>query len=216
MLGVMTWYLDVPGVKAEQRRVTTGPTIDEVRRMLDATADDTEAETRDHAIVLMFFALGLRVSALCGLNLQETNLARGTTWIKGKGRREKELVPLPAPVVEAIRRYLKRRGTGPGPLFQTRGNRGKARDGRLETRSVLRIVRELGARCGLHVWCHALQHTSITTAIEKGQQAGVGLDQIRHFSRHRTLATMLIYPDEHDRAATQRTIADVVAATTTA
>ena len=145
MLGVMTWYLDVPGVKAEQRRVTTGPTIDEVRRMLDATADDTEAETRDHAIVLMFFALGLRVSALCGLNLQETNLARGTTWIKGKGRREKELVPLPAPVVEAIRRYLKRRGTGPGPLFQTRGNRGKARDGRLETRSVLRIVRELGA-----------------------------------------------------------------------
>ena len=36
-------------------------------------------------------------------------------------------------------------------------------------------------------------------AIQKGQQAGVGLDQIRHFSRHRTLATMLIYRDEHDR-----------------
>ena len=120
---------------------------------------------------------------------------------------------MPAPVVEAIRRYLVHRGSAPGPLFQTRGYRGKHRDGRLETRSVLRVVRELGQRVGLHVWCHALRHTSITTAIEKGQQAGVGLDQIRHFSRHRTLATMLIYRDEHDRAAAQRTIADVVAAT---
>jgi hypothetical protein len=38
-------------------------------------------------------------------------------------------------------------------LFQTRGQRGKHRDGALETRSVLRIVRELGQRVGLHVWC---------------------------------------------------------------
>ena len=133
--------------------------------------------------------------------------------IKGKGRREKELVPLPAPVVEAIRRYLTYRGTAAGPLFQTRGHRGKARDGRLETRSVLRIVRELGQRVGLHVWCHGLRHTAITTAIEQGQKAGLGLDQIRHFSRHRTLATMLIYRDEHDREVTQRTLADIVAAT---
>ena len=48
-------------------------------------------------------------------------------------------------------------------------------------------------------------------SLEKGQQGGVGLDQIRHFSPHRTLATTLIYRDEHDKAATQRTLADVVA-----
>jgi hypothetical protein len=36
---------------------------------------------------------------------------------------------------------------------------------------------------------------------------------LRHFSRHRTLATMLIYRDEHDREATQRSLADIVAAT---
>ena len=212
MLGFATFYLEVPGVKAERRRVTAGPTIDQVRAMLAATSGDTEAETRDYAIVLVFFALGLRVSELCGLNLETTDLNRGTTWISGKGRREKELVPLPAPVVDALGRYLKYRGSAPGPLFQTRGHRGRHRDGRLETRSVLRIVRELGAKVGLHVWCHALRHTSITTAIQEGQRAGLGLDQIRHFSRHRTLATMLIYRDEHDKAAAQRTIADVVTA----
>lgn len=213
MLGMMTWYLEVPGVKAERRRDVRGPSTEDVRQLLAATQGDTEADTRNAAIVVTFYCLGLRVAELCGLNLEDTDLDHGNTWIKGKGRRERELVPLPAAVVTAIRRYLTHRGTTAGPLFQTRGNRGKHRDGRLETRSVLRIVRELGQGIGLHVRCHGLRHTSITTAIEKGQRAGLGLDQIRAFSRHRTMATMLIYRDERDRATTQRTLTDIVAST---
>ena len=211
-LGVMTWFLEVPSVKMEKRRVTAGPTLAQVRQMLDATSGDTEGEARDYAMVFVFVTLGLRVSELVGLDLERTDLNRGTTWIKGKGRRDRELVPIPLPTIDAIKRYLKHRGSTPGPLFQTRGQRGKRRDGRLETRSVLRIVRELGQRVGIHAWNHGLRHTAITTAIEAGQRAGVGLDQIRHFSRHRALATMLIYRDEHDREKNQRTIADVVAA----
>src|SRR3977135_2317203 len=178
MLGMMTWYLEVPGVKAERRRLTAGPTLADVRRLLTATSGDTEAETRDYAIVATFFCLGLRVSELVGLNLQDTDLARGSTWIKGKGRKERELVPLPAPVIAAIRRYLTHRGAQAGPLFQTRGQRGKARDGRLETRSVLRIVRELGQRIGLHVWCHGLRHSSITAALDAAGRAGHGVGKV--------------------------------------
>lgn len=213
MLGMMTWYLEVPGVKAEKRRQTAGPAVDDVRRMLAATSGDSEGETRDRAIVLTFYCLGLRVSELCGLTLQETDLDRGVIWIKGKGRREKELVPLPAVVVEAIRGYLTYRGTAPGPLFQARGQRGKHRNGALETRSVLRIVRELGQKVGVHVWCHGLRHTSITQAAELGQRAGLGLDKIRAFSRHRSIVTLMVYVDEHDRAQTQKTLADLVAGT---
>jgi hypothetical protein len=76
--------------------------------------------------------------------------------------------------------------------------------------------RRVGQRVGVRVWCHALRQSAITTAIERGRQAGFGLDQIRAFFRHRTLATMLIYRDEHDRLATHRRLADVVAATLTA
>jgi hypothetical protein len=65
-------------------------------------------------------------------------------------------VPLPQTVIAAIRRYLRHRGSQAGPLFLTRGQRGKNRDGRLETRSVLRIIRELRQKVGLHVWCHRL------------------------------------------------------------
>jgi integrase/recombinase XerC len=195
MLGTVNggWYLEVPSVKAERRRDTRGPDVADIKRMLEATAADTEAETRDRAIVMVFYCLGLRVSELCGLTIEETDLDRGTTWIRGKGRREKELVPLPAAVVTALKRYLRWRGSQAGPLFQTRGQRGKRRDGRLETRSVLRIIRELGQRVGLHVWCHSLRHTSITQAAELGQKAGLGLDKIRAHSRHRTIATLMLY-----------------------
>ena len=207
------WYLEVPGVKAEKRRQTAGPTTAEVRQLLAATSGDTEGETRDYAIVLTFFCVGLRVSELCGLNLHDTDLARGNTWIKGKGRRERELVPLPAAVVEALRRYLRHRGSQAGPLFMTRGNRGKHRDGRLETRSVLRLVRELGQKVGLHTWCHGLRHSSITAALDLASKAGIGLEKVKAHSRHAAIGTLLLYADEHDRVGVQRTLADLVAGT---
>jgi site-specific recombinase XerD len=125
MLGMMTWYIELGGVKHERRKDVMGPTVADIRAMLDATSGDTEAETRAYAMVTTFYCLGLRVSELCGLNLEETDLSRGTTWIKGKGRKEKELVPLPALVVTAIRRYLTHRGLVAGPLFLTRGTAGK-------------------------------------------------------------------------------------------
>lgn len=213
MLGMMTWAIEVPGVRNERRRQTQGPTVDDVRRMLAATSGDTEEETRAFAIVTVMYCLALRVAETCGLNLEDTDLVQGTTWILGKGQRERELVPLPQSVIIAIRRYLEHRGTSAGPLFQTRGHRGKSRDGRLETRSVLRIVRELGQRVGLHVWCHALRHTSITQAAELGQRAGLGLDKIRAHSRHRSIVTLMVYIDEHDRTKTQKSLADLVAST---
>ncbi len=217
MLGLVhgAWYLEVPGVKAERRRDTRGPSVEDVRRMLEATAGDTETATRDYAIVATLFCLGLRVSELCGLNLEETDLARATAWITGKGRREKELVPLPAVVVAALRRYLAHRGAiGQGPLFVSRSHRpGRDASRRLLPRSVARLVADVGQRAGVgHVWPHGLRHAGITAAIVDGQKAGVGLDQIRTFSRHKALATMLIYRDDRDREATHRQLVDVVAA----
>lgn len=213
MLGMITWAIELPGVRIERRRRTAGPTVEDIQHMLAATSGDTEAETRDAAIITVFYCLGLRVSELCGLKLDETDLRHGNAWILGKGRREKELVPLPAPVVTAIRRYLAHRGTAPGPLFRTRGARGKNRNGALETRSVLRIVRRLGQRVGLHVWCHGLRHTSITQAAELGHRAGLGLEKIRAHSRHANIATLSVYLDDHNKRGTQRTLAELVAST---
>lgn len=217
MLGVVHggWHLEVPGVKAERRRDTRGPVVEDIRKMLVATAGETERETRDYAIIVTLFCLGLRVSELCGLTLEETDLARGTVLIRGKGRREKELVPLPAVVVDALRRYLVHRGTKRGPLFLSRSRR-RGGSRHLNSRSVLRLVSELGRRVGVRVWCHGLRHTAVTEAIIRGQHVGMGLDQIRTFSRHRTLQTMLVYRDAREQMSVHRQLVDVVAGTLTA
>jgi integrase len=78
---------------------------------------------------------------------------------------------------------------------------------------VLRIVRELGQKVGLHIWCHSLRHGSITQVAELGQRAGLGLDKIRAHSRHGSIATLVLYVDEHGRQRTQTTLADLVAST---
>jgi integrase len=96
-------------------------------------------------------------------------------------------------------------------LFLTNGNRGKNRDGRLETRSVLRIVREIGQRVGLHVWCHGLRHASITAAIDAAAAAGMGLHKVLAHSRHATITTLMGYYDDHDREQPQRMLSDMVA-----
>lgn len=80
-LGMMTWYLEVPGLKAERQKDTRGPSVEDVKHMLSASESETEAETRDHAIVTALFCLGLRVSELCSLNLEDTDLESGTTWV---------------------------------------------------------------------------------------------------------------------------------------
>jgi hypothetical protein len=77
---------------------------------------------------------------------EETDLARGSAWIRGKGKREKELIPLPLPVIEAIRRYLRHRGgTAKGPLFLTRSGR-ISRVRRSPAADAQRSTRRAGAR----------------------------------------------------------------------
>lgn len=213
LMGMVTWYLEVPSLSVEKRRRTHAPAIDDVRRMLAATSGDTEAETRNAAILMTFYCLGLRVSELCGLRIEDTDLSGGSTLIKGKGRREREAVPLPGPVVDAIRRYLKHRGLQPGALFQRCGNRTKYQNDRLAPRSVLRIVCHLGRRVGLDVGCHSLRHSSITQAARLGQEAGLGLDKIRSHSRHRSMATLMIYVDGQNRTEAQRSLSDLLAGT---
>jgi integrase/recombinase XerC len=57
-----------------------------------------------------------------------------------------------------------------------------------------RIIRDLGAAVGVHVWPHGLRHTAITQAIDAAN--GLIIDLVRQFSRHRSLNTLLIYRDE--------------------
>ena len=145
----------------------------------------------------LLFDLALRVSEVVTLDLADLESDRGTLWVMGKGRGNKELMTLAAPTLAALSAWIAVRGTAAGPLFLVLGPRrhSKRRDSRFSTRGVYRIVKQLGQRAGAKVWPHALRHTAITTAVEAAPAAGISLDEIRQFSRHKTINTLLVYRD---------------------
>ena len=114
-----------------------------------------------------------------------------------KPRAEKEVLSLPETTRAAITAWLCVRGTTSGPLFLTLGprrNRQRSRR-RFTSRGIYRIVSELGEQAGVKVWPHGLRHTAITSAVEAAQEHGVTLDEVRQFSRHKNINTLLVYRD---------------------
>ena len=117
--------------------------------------------------------------------------------MSGKGRAEKEVLSLPETTQAAITAWLRVRGTTSGPLFLTLGPRRNRRRSRrrFTSRGIYRIVSELGEQAGAKVWPHGLRHTAITSAVEAAQEHGVTLDEVRQFSRHKNINTLLVYRD---------------------
>src|SRR5206468_13072212 len=80
----------------------------EMERFLEAPDSDDPLGRRDKAIVELFYASGLRLSELAGLDLDDVNLSRKMTRVLGKGGKER-LVPFNVTTATAIRAYLKDR-----------------------------------------------------------------------------------------------------------
>ena len=80
----------------------------DVGRLLDAPDRSSVAGRRDAAILELFYASGLRLSELTGLDLDDINLNARMVRVLGKGRKQR-LVPMTQTAADAIRAYLKDR-----------------------------------------------------------------------------------------------------------
>lgn len=145
---------------------------------------------RDHALLEMLYATGVRVSELCGLDVADVDLGRRVVVVLGKGGRERT-VPFGEPAERAAREWLTHgrpalvRPTSP-PAFLL-----GARGGRFQPASVRRIVHEaLGAVPGAPVMGpHGLRHSAATHLLE----GGADLRSVQELLGHATLATTQLY-----------------------
>src|SRR4029079_14059011 len=80
----------------------------EVSDLMAAASEATPLGRRDKAIVELFYASGLRLSELAGLDLDDVNLSRKMARVLGKGGKER-LVPCNSTTASALRVYLKDR-----------------------------------------------------------------------------------------------------------
>jgi integrase/recombinase XerC len=78
----------------------------EMSRLLEMPDTSTALGRRDRAILELFYASGLRLSELVGVDVGDVNLASRTVRVLGKGRKER-LVPFNRTTEEAIRAWLR-------------------------------------------------------------------------------------------------------------
>jgi integrase/recombinase XerC len=146
---------------------------EEMARLLEAPAADGPLGRRDRAILELFYASGLRLSELVGLDLDDVNVNAQMVRTLGKGGKQR-LVPFNKTTASAIRVYLKDRALLVRP---TSGQRRAAdplfvnyRGTRLTVRSVDRLVRRhaLTSRVRAGVSPHALRHSFATHLLQRG------------------------------------------------
>jgi integrase/recombinase XerC len=169
----------------------------DVERLFDLaqhrSADNTFRGTRDHAIVELFYATGMRLSELHGLNTEQLDLVGEQARVLGKGRKER-IVPLGGPAVTALRRYeLRRRDVlaAAGPAADRHALFLAPTGRRLSRRQIQNIVRgfldRIAEDSGLST--HSLRHSFATHLLD----AGADLMAVKELLGHVSLSTTRIY-----------------------
>jgi integrase/recombinase XerC len=185
------------------RRLPSFLPVDETTVLLNALPEPSAAGARDHALLELLYASGLRVAEGCGLDLDDLDEARRTVRVVGKGDKER-VVPVGETALEALAAHLAIRGRQRGPLFLN------ARGGRLTPRSAHRIVRARARQAGIsqRVTPHTLRHSFATHMLG----AGADLRLIQELLGHSRLSTtqrythvspehlMRVYDRAHPRA----------------
>lgn len=162
----------------------------EVEAVLNLADAGDPKDLRDRAIMELLYATGMRVSELCGLDVDDVDRDRNTVRVLGKGRKERT-VPFGALALRALdawcvrgRPSLVRDGSGPALFLGVRG-------GRIDQSTVRRIVHARLARIGgaPDMGPHGIRHTAATHLLA----GGADLRSVQEILGHASLATTQIY-----------------------
>lgn len=140
--------------------------------------------SRDTAVIELLYGSGLRVSELCGMNVNSVNVKAQAIVVMGKGSKERR-VPMSEPSIEAVKTWMKFRHelvgdvAEPALFFNTRGRR-------LAPRDVRRII---DARSQSPTHPHALRHTFATHLLDNGAD----LRAVQELLGHSDVATTQRY-----------------------
>lgn len=145
---------------------------------------------RDRLIVEMLYATGIRVSELCGLDVDDVDSERCLLRVLGKGNKQRT-VPFGAPALAALNAWLAQgrpalvtASSGPALLLGARG-------GRLDPRQARTVVHQtVSAVDGApDIGPHGLRHSAATHLLE----GGADLRIVQELLGHSTLATTQLY-----------------------
>jgi integrase/recombinase XerC len=93
------------GTPRREQRIPNHLAVDEMTALLSAPDTSGPLGRRDQAILELFYASGLRLSELAGLDLDDVNLSGRVVRVLGKGRKER-IVPFNTTAAAALKASL--------------------------------------------------------------------------------------------------------------
>lgn len=182
---------------ASPRLPRTLPTVlsaSDTERLLAEAAraadDDDPVAVRDHALLELLYATGIRVSELVAIDIDDFEVSRRTVRVMGKGGKER-MVPYGIPAERALLRW---RDHGRAALATARSGPALflgARGGRIDVRTVRGVVGDISGRAldGASVSPHALRHSAATHVLD----GGADLRAVQELLGHASLGSTQIY-----------------------
>jgi integrase/recombinase XerD len=189
--GLIARVLAIPAKRADKALVTW-LTEEEADALLTAPSQATRTGRRDHAMLHLAIVTGLRVSELTALTRDDLQLGAGPHVIcNGKGRKQR-ITPLTAPVVTAMREWLKELPAGPGQILFPGPAGGQLSRDAVEHRLTLHASTAAATCPSLNtkkITPHTLRHTAAMRLL----RAGVDISVIALWLGHEQTETAQIY-----------------------
>ena len=173
-----------------QTRIPTFIQLNKIDDLMNMPDTSTITGLRDKAILEVFYATGMRLSELVGLNIGSISPKEKILKVLGKGNKER-LIPFGNPAKYAMESYLKKRGHSWASLRETPLFTGHG-DKRISVRTIQARVRIylttiLGGAEGASP--HTLRHTFGTHLLERGAD----IRSIQELLGHSSISSTQIY-----------------------
>ena len=201
-----------------EQKVPAHLSIEEMTRLLEAPDASRPLGRRDRAILELFYASGLRLSELVGLDVDDVNLHERIVRVAGKGGKER-LVPFNTAAQGALRAWYGDRASLRSAPAKASGPRSRApgdpvfvnaRGTRLTGRSVQRLVARYVAGCSTRfgISPHALRHSFATHLLQRGADlraiqellGHVQLSTTQRYTHVNAAQLLEVYRKSHPRA----------------
>jgi integrase/recombinase XerD len=165
--------------------------VNEVRALLEQTTKSTTPDAkRDHAILVLLYASGMRVSELTSLNTGDVDLTGGYVKCFGKGGKER-LIPIPQTAIQAVSEYINdarphlMHGSNEKALFLNR------RGERLTRQGLWQILKGYARAINLEteITPHTLRHSFATHMLN----GGADLRIVQELLGHANISTTQVY-----------------------
>lgn len=162
----------------------------EVVSLIKVSNGNESQKIRDHAIIELLYASGMRVSELVELRVENVNLDVGYIRCVGKGSKER-IVPIGRQARDAVHQYLDSvrpgmiRGINPSQVFLSRLGR------KISRQSIWKLVKGYALKAGIRktIKPHTLRHSFATHLLERGAD----LRSVQEMLGHADISTTQIY-----------------------